>query len=101
MLIIRSNWIWHITLEQLSLFMFIWPRIYLLLNAQSNLRKRKNNLASEKYTTGSDRQYCEIYYHQQNQGYSFRKKSQISIYFEIVDGSNPRNYNLHKNHFSY
>ena len=61
----------------------------------------ENNLASEEYTTGSDRQYCEIYYHQQNQGYSFRKKSQISIYFEIVDGYNPTNYNLHKNHFSY
>ena len=41
LLIIPSNWIWHITLEQLSLFMFIWPRIYLLLNAQSNLRKWK------------------------------------------------------------
>ena len=71
----------------------------MLLNAQSNLRKRKNNLASEEYTTGSDHQYCEIYYHQQNQGYSFR--NQYLLCFEIFDGSNPTNYNLHKNHFSY
>ena len=73
----------------------------MLLNAQSNLRKRKNNLASEEYTTGSHRQYCEIYDHQQNQGYSFRKKTRISIYFEIVDESKPTNYILQKNHFSY
>ena len=74
----------------------------MLLNAQSNLRKRKNNLASEEYTTGSDRQYCEIYYDQQNQGYSFRNKHEsVSICFEMVDESNPTNYNLHKNHFSY
>ena len=86
---------------RLNLFKFFWPRIHMLLNAQSNLRKRKNNLDCEEYTTGSDHQYCEIYYHQQNQGYSFRKKSRISIYFEIFDGSNPTNYNLHKNYFNY